>query len=92
MQLQGQLGATRVYTNSFQALGKMAVEEGYLSWFKGLSPALLRQATYGTVRYGAYEVCVCACVRMCVRESMAPCACTADPEELFGLADGPALG
>ena len=56
MQLQGQLGAKRQYTNSFQALRVMAKEEGVASWFKGLSPALMRQATYGTVRYGAYEV------------------------------------
>jgi hypothetical protein len=56
MQLQGQLGAARQYSNSIQALRVMAAEEGVASWFKGLSPALMRQATYGTVRYGAYEV------------------------------------
>lgn len=56
LQLQGELGATRQYGGMLDALKKIAAEEGFSGWFKGISPALLRQATYGTIRYGAYEV------------------------------------
>ena len=56
LQLQGELGAKRQYTGMVHALRTIAAEEGLGGWFKGLSPALLRQATYGTIRYGAYEV------------------------------------
>lgn len=56
LQLQGEAGAARKYTGIGDALSKIVAEEGVGGWFKGLSPALLRQATYGTIRYGAYEV------------------------------------
>lgn len=41
--------------SAFDAGFKMFRYEGPTSLFKGLSPALLRQATYGSMRYGFYE-------------------------------------
>lgn len=32
----------------------LIAEEGYLSLYNGLAPALLRQAVYGTIKYGLY--------------------------------------
>jgi hypothetical protein len=55
LQIDGELGHKRQYTGSFNALRVMARTEGIGSWWKGISPAILRQATYGTIRYGAYE-------------------------------------
>ncbi|KNC49084.1 carrier protein [Thecamonas trahens ATCC 50062] len=54
LQLQGELGATRAYTGVFDAVRTMARKEGIKALFGGLSPALLRQATYGSMRYGLY--------------------------------------
>ena len=55
LQLQGELGKQRAYKGSFHAAVTMARTEGVRSLFKGITPALLRQATYGTLRYGSYE-------------------------------------
>ncbi len=66
LQLSGELGAARQYTGMLDGLRTIAATEGLLGWFKGLSPALLRQATYGTIRYGAYEVRRRARVGLCV--------------------------
>lgn len=55
LQLQGELGANRMYNGAFDAARKMYVTEGLKSWYKGITPALLRQATYGSLRYGLYE-------------------------------------
>ena len=55
MQLQGEHGAKRVYTGSLNAFSTILKTEGITAWWKGLTPALLRQASYGTLRYGLYE-------------------------------------
>lgn len=55
LQLQGELGAQQVYRNAWHAATTMVREEGPLTLFRGITPALLRQATYGTLRYGSYE-------------------------------------
>jgi hypothetical protein len=54
LQVQGQLGAVRQYNGFFDAIGKIVKTEGTLALWKGLSPALLRQGTYGSLRYGLY--------------------------------------
>lgn len=45
----------RQYSGIADAVRQMARVEGPSAFFKGLSPALLRQSTYGTLRYGLYE-------------------------------------
>ena len=55
LQLQGELGAKRIYSGSFDAALKIFQTEGITALWKGISPALLRQATYGSLRYGSYE-------------------------------------
>ena len=54
MQLQGELGSQRAYTGVVDAVRTMVRREGPKALFAGLSPALLRQATYGSMRYGLY--------------------------------------
>ena len=44
------------YRNTFHALISVGKEEGISALYKGLKPALLRQATYGGLRVGFYEV------------------------------------
>eukprot|EP00038_Savillea_parva_P001995 m.109160 g.109160 ORF g.109160 m.109160 type:complete len:309 (-) comp10687_c1_seq3:1246-2172(-) len=55
MQVQGELGAHRVYRHSLHAAVTIARSEGVAALWKGLGPALVRQSVYGTFRYGAYE-------------------------------------
>jgi len=55
LQLQGQLGAKRVYSGAMNAFWTIFRNEGPTALWKGVSPALARQATYGSLRYGAYE-------------------------------------
>lgn len=55
MQLQGELGAAAKYKSSLQAFPTIVREEGLLALYKGVQPALLRQATYGSLRIGLYE-------------------------------------
>jgi len=44
----------RQYSNSLRAGLTITRNEGILALWKGLSPALLRQSTYGSMRYGFY--------------------------------------
>eukprot|EP00949_MAST-11_sp_MAST-11-sp1_P005173 g5173.t1 len=56
LQLAGELGSKNPYQNgALRAAVSIAREEGARALWKGLPPALLRQASYGTIRYGAYE-------------------------------------
>ena len=55
MQLQGELGAARQYSSVANAVPTIVRSEGARGLFKGLQPALLRQATYGSIRMGIYE-------------------------------------
>lgn len=45
---------TKVYTGSLDCISKLLRAEGPPALFKGLPPALLRQSTYGSMRYGLY--------------------------------------
>jgi len=54
MQLQGEGGGARQYKTVFDAVPKIMRTEGPAALFKGVKPALLRQATYGSMRYGFY--------------------------------------
>jgi len=53
LQLDG-AGSTRLYSGSVDCARKLLRAEGARALFKGLSPALLRQSTYGSIRYGLY--------------------------------------
>lgn len=52
MQVQGELGAVKVYRNSIHAATTIAKTEGVAALWKGLGPALVRQSVYGTFRCG----------------------------------------
>jgi len=51
LQLQGN---TVHYKGAFHAIRSVIRDEGFTSLYKGLSPALLRQAVYGTIKFGLY--------------------------------------
>ena len=53
LQMDG-AGGTRLYNGSLDCATKLAKAEGPSALFKGLPPALLRQSTYGSLRYGLY--------------------------------------
>jgi hypothetical protein len=53
MQLQGKAGE-RQYSHAGQAVRHIYRSEGILAFTKGIKPALLRQATYGSLRIGLY--------------------------------------
>jgi hypothetical protein len=52
MQIQNKLKPQ--YSGMVNALVKISSEEGASALWKGLKPALLRQASYGSLRYGLY--------------------------------------
>jgi hypothetical protein len=52
MQLQG---PTRLYKNALDCALQTAKGEGVTALWKGLEPALWRQASYGSLRYGLYS-------------------------------------
>ncbi|XP_059087954.1 kidney mitochondrial carrier protein 1-like [Tigriopus californicus] len=58
LQLQGQTidrrYQHRLYTGLFNCWKRIVQEEGVARLYHGLSPALLRQAVYGTAKYGLY--------------------------------------
>ena len=54
LQISGQGGGAKEYTGTFDAFAKIVRREGLRSLYKGLSAALLRQATYTTTRLGTY--------------------------------------
>ena len=53
LQMDGASG-TRQYCSSIDCAKQMVAGEGPSALFKGLSPALVRQSTYGSLRYGLY--------------------------------------
>lgn len=55
LQLVGEGGAAPRYRGSAHAVRSIVAEEGPLALYKGVQPALLRQATYGSLRIGMYE-------------------------------------
>eukprot|EP00929_Paragymnodinium_shiwhaense_P079816 TRINITY_DN41605_c0_g1_i1.p1 TRINITY_DN41605_c0_g1~~TRINITY_DN41605_c0_g1_i1.p1 ORF type:complete len:302 (+),score=71.55 TRINITY_DN41605_c0_g1_i1:61-966(+) len=44
----------RLYSGSMNCAAQLLRSEGPSAFFKGLTPALLRQSTYGSLRYGLY--------------------------------------
>lgn len=54
LQISGQGGTAKEYTGTLDAISKIIKREGFPSLYKGLSAALLRQATYTTTRLGTY--------------------------------------
>ncbi|XP_030293410.1 brain mitochondrial carrier protein 1 [Sparus aurata] len=56
LQVQGQSQYTEVrYRGMFHALFRIGKEEGVRALYSGISPALLRQASYGTIKIGTYN-------------------------------------
>jgi hypothetical protein len=54
MQIRSGYVKSAQYTNSFSAVVTVVKNEGITALWKGLSPALLRQSIYGSMRYGFY--------------------------------------
>mmetsp|Transcript_27245 Transcript_27245/g.69254 ORF Transcript_27245/g.69254 Transcript_27245/m.69254 type:complete len:300 (+) Transcript_27245:16-915(+) len=54
LQMDGSGGSIKVYNGSIDCAQKLVKAEGPGSLFKGLPPALVRQSTYGSLRYGLY--------------------------------------
>jgi len=61
LQLQGQARDKRWvqvrYRGTLHCLGIMVREEGLRYVYKGLSPALVRQLVYGSIKFGLYNTC-----------------------------------
>ena len=55
LQMDGQGGAAKQYKGGMDCLAQTIRKEGAAGLTKGLSPALLRQSTYGSLRLGIYE-------------------------------------
>jgi len=53
-QMDGSGGAVKQYNGSVDCASKLVKAEGPGALFKGLPPALVRQSTYGSLRYGLY--------------------------------------
>eukprot|EP00957_Ditylum_brightwellii_P128014 9762953-Ditylum_brightwellii.AAC.1 len=53
LQMDG-AGGQRLYKGPLDCAGALVRAEGPSALFKGLPPALLRQSTYGSLRYGLY--------------------------------------
>ena len=54
LQMDGASGAAKAYAGSLDCAGKLVAAEGPTALWKGLPPALVRQSTYGSMRYGLY--------------------------------------
>jgi len=54
LQMDGSGGAPKVYNGTLDCAKKLVAAEGPGALFKGLPPALVRQSTYGSLRYGLY--------------------------------------
>ena len=52
--MQGQLGAVKQYSGALDAFKQIIAKEGVWALWKGIQPALVRQASYGSLRYGLY--------------------------------------
>ncbi|KAF3699014.1 Kidney mitochondrial carrier protein 1 Solute carrier family 25 member 30 [Channa argus] len=59
LQVQGQVGDIKYreirYRGMFHALVRIVREEGLRALYSGIAPALLRQASYGTIKIGTYQ-------------------------------------
>jgi len=54
LQMDGAGGTVKAYNGSLDCAKKLTAAEGPGALFKGLPPALVRQSTYGSLRYGLY--------------------------------------
>jgi len=54
LQMDGSGGSVKQYAGTMDCASKLVKSEGPGSLFKGLPPALVRQSTYGSLRYGLY--------------------------------------
>jgi len=54
LQMDGSGGSVKLYNGSLDCAKKLTASEGVGALFKGLPPALVRQSTYGSLRYGLY--------------------------------------
>lgn len=54
LQMDGSGGSVKLYNGSADCASKLVKAEGPGALFKGLPPALVRQSTYGSLRYGLY--------------------------------------
>lgn len=54
LQMDGAGGAAKIYTGTMNCATTLVKNEGPGALFKGLPPALVRQSTYGSLRYGLY--------------------------------------
>ena len=54
LQMDGSGGSVKQYSGSMDCATKLVKAEGPSALFKGLPPALVRQSTYGSLRYGLY--------------------------------------
>lgn len=54
LQMDGSGGSVKLYNGSVDCASKLVKAEGPGALFKGLPPALVRQSTYGSLRYGLY--------------------------------------
>jgi len=54
LQMDGSGGGVKLYNGSVDCASKLVKAEGPTALFMGLPPALVRQSTYGSLRYGLY--------------------------------------
>jgi solute carrier family 25 protein 14/30 len=54
LQLQGSAAHPTAYSGTADCLYTVARHEGVARLYRGLSPAVVRQAVYGTIKYGLY--------------------------------------
>ena len=54
LQVQGSDTHTVQYRGTVECLHSVVKREGVARLYKGLSPAVIRQAVYGTIKYGLY--------------------------------------
>jgi len=54
LQMDGSGGSAKLYTGAGDCASKLVKAEGPSGLFVGLPPALVRQSTYGSLRYGLY--------------------------------------
>ena len=54
LQMDGAGGAAKAYTGTMDCATKLVAADGPTALFSGLPPALVRQSTYGSLRYGLY--------------------------------------
>jgi len=54
LQMDGSGGSVKMYSGAADCASKLVKAEGAAGLFTGLPPALVRQSTYGSLRYGLY--------------------------------------